>query len=139
MTNEFSVAGYREIEHTADWEIDVWAPEIASLFEQAARGMYALSGVRLDPTPRLERALSIQAADPESMLVAFLSELLYIAEQEQLGFDRYDLSIQGEKLNARLSGAPIQVMEKEIKAVTYHQLAVRPSPRGLEVSLVFDV
>ena len=28
---------------------------------------------------------------------------------------------------------------KEIKAVTYHKLAIQPGPRGLEVRIVFDV
>ena len=40
--------GYREIEHTADWELKVWAPDLRGLLEQAARGMYALSGIILD-------------------------------------------------------------------------------------------
>jgi hypothetical protein len=42
-----STAGFREIEHTADWELEVWAPDLPALLEQAGRGMYALAGVRL--------------------------------------------------------------------------------------------
>ena len=42
------MAGYRELEHTADWELEAWADDLPGLLEQAARGMYALSGVRLD-------------------------------------------------------------------------------------------
>jgi SHS2 domain-containing protein len=30
-------------------------------------------------------------------------------------------------------------MEKEIKAVTFHNLAIHESERGLEVEIVFDV
>jgi SHS2 domain-containing protein len=40
------VAGYREREHTADWELEVWAPDLPRLLEQAARGMYRLAGLR---------------------------------------------------------------------------------------------
>ena len=45
-------AGYREIPHTADWELLVWAPDMATLMVKAAKGMYALSGTRLAEGPR---------------------------------------------------------------------------------------
>ncbi|MFC2053874.1 archease, partial [Chloroflexota bacterium] len=32
------IAGFREIEHTADWELEVWAPDILELLKQAAIG-----------------------------------------------------------------------------------------------------
>jgi SHS2 domain-containing protein len=38
-----------------------------------------------------------------------------------------------------VEGAPIQTQSKEIKAVTYHNLEIRETSRGLEVSIVFDV
>ncbi len=62
-------SGYKEIEHTADWELEVWAPDLLGLLEQAARGMYALSGTCLAPGTRLRRSLSLPANDPESLLV----------------------------------------------------------------------
>ena len=36
--------GFREHAHTADWELEVWAPDLPALLEQAAHGMYAISG-----------------------------------------------------------------------------------------------
>lgn len=132
-------AGYREIEHTADWELEVWAPDLSALLEQAARGMYTLSGARLRAGPRLERALEIKFYDQESLLVSFLSELLYFGEHEGVGFDEFHLALQGQSLKAALHGAPIKQQNKEIKAVTYHKLAVRSIPSGLEVNIVFDV
>jgi hypothetical protein len=35
-----------------------------------------------------------------------LSELLWLGEQDGLGFDRFSLEIAGECLNANLEGAP---------------------------------
>ncbi len=132
-------AGFRELEHTADWELEVWAPDLVTLLEQAARGMYTLSGIRLGPGPRQPRTLAVQAHDPESLLVSFLSELLFLGEQEGLGFDSFDLQLEGDRLQARLAGAPIVSTDKEIKAVTYHQLQVRETQEGLRVNIVFDV
>jgi SHS2 domain-containing protein len=132
-------AGFKELHHTADWEIEAWAPDLPRLFEQAALGMYALSGTHLYPDPRITRSLELVAEDAEGLLVKFLSELLFIGEQYGLAFDGFDLQIDGYRLRARLHGAPMTEQSKEIKAVTYHQMSIQPGPRGLVVRIVFDV
>lgn len=132
-------SGYREIEHTADWELEVWAPSLEALFIQAAQGMMALSGMQLKPGPRVEQSFELQSADNESLLVAFLSELLYLGEQDHLGFERFRVKINHQRLTAQLSGAPIQSIDKEIKAVTFHRLAILTDENGLRTRLVFDV
>jgi SHS2 domain-containing protein len=132
-------SGFQELAHTADWELHVWAPDLPRLLEQAARGMYALAGVELQPAPRVERRLALQTADAESLLVAFLSELLYLQESEGLAFDHFGLQITELALEARLQGAPHRALEKEIKAVTWHHLAIQPTEQGLAVNIVFDV
>jgi len=133
-------AGYREIEHTADWELHVWAPDLSALFVQAARGMYALSGTRLQDEPRRSKFLELSASDLESLLVVFLEELLFLGEQEQIGFDRFDdMKLNQNRIEVRLEGAPILLQFKEIKAVTYHNLEIRETKQGYEVNIVFDV
>jgi SHS2 domain-containing protein len=132
-------AGFSEIEHTADWELEVWAPDMATLLAQAAKGMYVLSETRLQPGPRVDRSLVFSIFDLETLLVDFLSELLYLGEDEGLAFDTYELDLDGERLRAQISGAPIASQAKEIKAVTYHNLEIREGDRGLEVRIVFDV
>jgi SHS2 domain-containing protein len=53
--------GFREHAHTADWELEVWAPDLPTLLEQTACGMYAISGVLLQPGPAQERRITLQA------------------------------------------------------------------------------
>lgn len=132
-------AGYCEIEHTADWELFVWAPDLPALLEQAARGMYRLSGTRLYLAPRRSHEFDLPASDPERLLVAFLSELLWLVEQDGLGFDTFLLNLTDDGLHARLEGALVADQSKEIKAVTFHNLAIRQTAIGLEVNIVFDV
>src|SRR3989337_3349413 len=98
-------SGFREIAHTADWELQIWAPDLSSLLEQAARGMYVLAGNRLSTGPRLGRKIDLQTADRESLLVGFLAELLYLGEVEGLGFVTFDLSLENKALPAQLNGA----------------------------------
>ncbi len=132
-------AGYREREHTADWEIFVWAPDLEILFAQAATGMYQLMGARLRPAPRAVRSLDLEAMDHESLLVTFLDELLYIGEQEGLAFDQFDLEIDSLRLKGQAEGAELMAQDKEIKAVTYHNLKLRNTSDGFAINIVFDV
>jgi SHS2 domain-containing protein len=131
--------GFREVEHTADWELVVWASDLPGLIEQAARGMNALSGIHLDPNGNIERQLTVHAIDAESILVGFLQELLFIEETEGISFQEFDLHLQPEELTARLTGAKITSISKEIKAVTFHNLKIETTPYGLEARIVFDV
>ena len=135
-----TLVGFREIPHTADWELEAWAPDLTGLLEQAAQGMFAISGTRLQPTERQARTLDLHALDAESLLVRFLSELLWLGQQDGLAFDTFWFSLEpGWRLYVELGGAPIASQEKEIKAVTYHNLVIRRTARGLAVNIVFDV
>lgn len=131
--------GYREIEHTADWELKVWAPNLSSLLETAARGMYALAQMQLVDGERESREFEIPFGDRESLLVDFLAELLYLGEGEGLVMDEFSFTFDGNTLKVRAWGAPIKNQSKEIKAVTYHRLQIRETEFGLVVNLVFDV
>jgi SHS2 domain-containing protein len=127
------------MEHTADWELEVWAPDLPGLLVQAARGMYWLMGAHLEEGQRLQRTLDFYGADDETRLVGFLQELLYLCDSQGLVFDQVKVEIDGEHGRAELRGAPLARLGKEIKAVTYHNLSVRKTATGLEATLVFDV
>ncbi len=137
MTDQTS--GFRERPHTADWALEVWALDLIGLLRQAARGMYALMHAQLQSDPREVYRFEIAAPDRETLLVTFLSELLYFTQRDDVGFDTFDLALEAERLTAEEDGAPIEAIAKEIKAVTYHNLAVRETERGLEATIVFDV
>lgn len=132
--------GFRENAHTADWELEVWAPDLPALLEQAARGMYSLSGARLQAGSVQSRRLALHAADPEGLLVRFLTELLWLEQEHGLAFDTFSIKVEDQfDLEAELQGYPISSLDKEIKAVTYHNLQVVNTPQGLSVKIVFDV
>lgn len=139
------LSGFEEIDHTADWEIQVWGPDLPALLEQAARGMYWLAGLRAGSGPRCKRGLEICASDPEGLLVNFLAELLYLETVEGLVMDHFELAVVGSNqaqeyhLAANMLGAPAAAAGKDIKAVTYHKMNIVQGSRGLEVRIVFDV
>lgn len=136
---EDRISGYLELEHTADWQLAVWAPDFVMLLVEAARGMYALSGTRLETKQSESRTLEISAQEREVLLVMFLEELLYLGEMEGLAFDKFELKLNNGILSAQLVGGDLISQEKEIKAVTYHNLNIKETERGLEANIVFDV
>ncbi|AFZ42498.1 protein of unknown function DUF101 [Halothece sp. PCC 7418] len=132
--------GFEEIEHTADWAYRVRGKNLAELFIEAAWGLYTLAGMDLALGIRITRTIKLNAIDPESLLVAWLNELLYFHDSEGLGFEEISIKhLDNTRLEAQLTGAPVQQWQKEIKAVTYHDLSIRNTKSGLEVTIVLDV
>ena len=131
--------GFEEISHTADWSVRVWAIDLAGLFAECARAMNALSGTQVGGGPRLRRGFECEAPDAESLLVAFLSELVYCQEQEGLAFDRFELQVERGMMKVEMEGAQLLSVDKAIKAVTYHNLKIVETGKGCETTIVFDV
>lgn len=134
-----SPAGFREIEHTADWALRIWAPDLAGLLQVAAQGMYSLMRAVPAAAPRVQRTFTLPPAPPEDTLVDFLSELLFLHETEGLIGDRFEFQATDEGWLVTMEGAPARESAKEIKAVTYHNLEVRHTGCNLEATIVFDV
>ena len=134
-----SEQGHREVEHTADWGLEVWAPDLRGLMEEAARGMFELMGIEVSEESRCHRQLEIGADDREQLLVSFLEELLFIADSEEIAFDGFLLNVQDMSLLARLEGGFIASRTKEIKAVTYHYLEIAETSLRMKTRIIFDV
>ncbi len=131
--------GFRELEHTSDFALEACAADLERLFTCVAQGMFFLAGIHLAGWPRIDRRIVLQAEDLESLLVAFLGELLYISERDRIGFDQFIVRIRDNVLQADVQGAPLLEMEKHIKAVTFHNLDIRRDQQGVHVQVVFDV
>jgi SHS2 domain-containing protein len=133
--------GFKEIEHTADHALKVYGKNIEELFISAAQGMTSLmvadkSGV----SGEIAKEIKLETIDTESLLVEWLSELAYWAEAEMLVFSKYKIhTITATAIDARATGARVIALEKLIKAVTYHNLKIKKTNRGVEATIVFDV
>lgn len=133
------LAGFKEKEHTADWELHIWAPDFAGLLEQSARGMYYLMGVVESEGAIQNHQICLEYRDKESLLVSFLSELLFLLETKNLTFDQFTWTFKEGTLLVKMVGMPLASLTKEIKAVTYHNLSVHKTNGRLEADIVFDV
>ncbi len=134
---------FEEIPHTADWSFRAFGHDLRELFENAAFAMFSMQGLTDSNSPRadeIERAVQVQGIDYESLLVNWLSELLYLQETNREIYRRFRVEkISPTTLAARVFGQPIRKIDKIIKAVTYHNLKIEQTPNGWEAVVVVDV
>jgi len=129
------------VEHTADWAVRVRGRDLAELFRHAAVGMARLLAGDLSEVPLdEERALTLQSYDAEGLLVDWLGELAYWAERDGMVFPVVTIKeLTPTTLQSVVRGGRALELQKHIKAVTYHDLAIRQRAGGFEVTIVFDV
>ncbi len=136
-----SLPPWEEIDHTADWALRVRGKDLRALFEHAARGMMSLLGDAAPAEVTHQQTIRLQAMDDEMLLVKWLTELLYLIEDEGIIFS--DIKVQHAdetELEAEIQGGPpVEPLRKHIKAVTYHMLDIRATEQGLETTIIFDV
>ncbi|MEN6571883.1 MAG: archease [Anaerolineaceae bacterium] len=126
-----------EIEHPSDRAFHISGKSLEELFREAARVMYSLMGRQVAGTA-IHRRISLEAADNESLLVMYLSELLSIAEVENLAALESSLHFEENSLQAELTLFPITHKVDYIKAVTFSELNILNSEKGVETNLIFD-
>ncbi len=137
-------AGYAIFAVTADQGIEAWAPDLRELFRQATLGLWSRI---VDPTgvrPARALAVAAEAADRESLLVAWLNELLYLGDAEHLaGADCAITAWTDSRVAGTVWGEEMDparhARRGHVKAVTYHQLAIRETPHGWQARVVVDV
>jgi SHS2 domain-containing protein len=83
-------------------------------------------------------SLDLREQDQESLLVSFLSELLYLAEKQMMARE-FHLKINGLRLTGSLVMVSILNMQTEIKAVTYNNLRIHQYDEKYQTQLVFDI
>mgnify|MGYP001818494223 CR=1 FL=1 len=132
---------FEEIDHTADRALRIYGSNLEELLLNAARGMNSLMVTKHIPcSERQEKFVELEALDTESLLVDWLSELAYWAEIEMFVFYEFKIeSVSPTYLRARIYGTRVTQLEKHIKAVTYHNLEIVRTEKGLTATVVFDV
>lgn len=132
---------FEEIEHTADRALRICGSDLRELLLNAAYGINSLLGAPCNAgTEPAAKSVELEAEDAEGLLVEWLSELAYWAENELLVFHRFDLhSLSPTHLKATIHGSRVTQLENHIKAVTYHNLEIIQTEDGLTATVVFDV
>jgi len=137
------IGDIEELEHTADLSIRVRGRDLPALFVNAARGMFGLMAdlEALEAVePHIQQEIELEAYDRETLLVTWLSELLWLNEEHGAVLTRYVITtLTPTQLHATVWGTPAPEQWKNIKAVTFHDLDIIETDDGYQVTLVFDV
>ncbi len=132
---------YEEIDHTADVGIRAYGASLNELFANAAEGMFSLIADLERVKPIGEIDVRVTAEDVPTLLLRWLSELLYVHETQHFLFSTFDVRVDGTSLQGRAKGEAIDKTRHElnlaIKAVTRHRLKVDPTQGIAEV--IFDI
>ena len=135
---------FRLLEHTADMGIAAEGESLAALFQQAALGLRQIMTATTDIEPRQEVLIEVRAQDREELLVNWLGELVFLLEHRQLLPATFEIESATEvRLRARIWGEPLDParheLDREIKAVTYHQVRVEQTASGWRAQVFVDL
>jgi SHS2 domain-containing protein len=138
------------LEHAADVGFLAYGATLAELFENAALAMCSLACSREKIEEREQREIVATGADVESLLYSWLTEILAVADAEQLVFRRASVSELREP-QAGASGRAKGIAHGEkfdrsrhaagtyIKAVTLHQFAVERTNSDFRARVYLDL
>jgi SHS2 domain-containing protein len=135
---------FEELPHTADWSFRAFGRNLPELFENAAFAIFSMEGaVSPEPTsqtPTVKRTVQVSGMDYESLLVNWLSELLYLQESNRETYYRFDIQeLSPTTLKAAVYGSPGIHIDKLVKAATYHNLKIEQTQEGWQATVVVDV
>jgi SHS2 domain-containing protein len=143
MTQVRPDSGYEWIDHTADLGVRAWSPTLEGVFEIAGQ---ALAGILYEGGAGASAAcgMRIEAADRQSLLVEWLSELLFLMTAGGWVLSRFKVRmIGGGGLQAEVAGERFDParhrLRTEVKAPTFHGLRLHPGVVGWEAQVIFDL
>lgn len=139
---------YEYLEHTADIKFQAYGKTLEEVFENAALAMFNVIINTEKVAGETAREIFLKSPDLESLLVDWLSELLYIFEVDEIVFRKFrveeikeeegEYSITGQALGEKYYPES-HPFETEIKAVTYNQLEIVKTVDGWKAQIVVDI
>ena len=142
-------SGFKFQDHTADIQVESWAPTLEEAFSQTALSLMTIITPNLSLVEsKIEKELRIKAEDIKALLFDFLSEFLYLFDVEDLIFSKIHVQsitkIKGyHELSAIVKGEKFDKKKHEIgtevKAVTYSFMTIEEKENRIIVNIVFDI
>jgi SHS2 domain-containing protein len=141
---EADFGGYELIDHTADMGIWVWGKTKSALFTHAGLALFDLITDRRQVDPTVTEQVKVSGIDSSDLLINWLRELLFFWTGETRLVGSVEVtSFADTEMTGRVSIASYNPgrheVRHDIKAVTYHQVAVRRMSERWEAEIIFDV
>src|SRR5947209_10988910 len=135
---------YETFEHTADLGLRVRAPDLHTLFAEAALALFATVVEDLATVePRQQVQVKLEGDDRPYLLFDWLNELLFRFDTEHLLFSRFEVRVVDGGLTGTAWGEPLDparhALDHEVKAITYHGLRVEQTADGWLAEVIVDI
>lgn len=124
--------------------INAHGEDLEEAFEETAKGMFSIMTDLSKVDENEEHHVEVEEDKWESLLVQFLSELIYLHEVKSVLFRDFEVKLEEseerKKITAKAVGEEIDLekheMDTAVKAVSYHDLTV--DPEG-EIKIILDI
>ncbi len=138
---------YEYLEHTGDIGIRAYGATLEELFINAAQGLLGAIADLSTVGTTTHTEIEVSAESLEELMVAWLDELNFRHEVEEVFFQRVEILAIFEapyQLTAIAYGEPVDfakhIVYTEIKSITYHQLIVESAPDNRWMAqVIFDL
>jgi protein archease len=137
-------APFEILEHPADVGFIAYGGTLDELFTNAALALMSLAYELDTVEEREKRPIEAAGADTESLLYAWLAEILAVSDAERLVFRRFEVTeLRADFVRGIASGERFDPARHRartyVKAVTLHQFRVAQTPEGWSARVYLDV
>lgn len=136
--------GFDYFEVAADVGIRGWGPTPEAAFRQTGLAFFALMVTPEGIVERESREVRAQGDTPESLLVNWLNDCLYVHDVEGFVARRIDFPVfEARRLHSLLWGETVDPARHRlgtiVKAATLHQLTIRQADGSWEIRVILDI
>jgi SHS2 domain-containing protein len=116
---------------TSDVAFEAYGKDLNELFKNSALAMFEVIVNTKQIEPKVERKVSLEGNDLQSLMFNWLNELLIFVDSENLAFSQFDVKVDEKnlKLEAVCKGEEINREKHEtrthVKACTYHKMEIK--------------
>ena len=131
---------YEILEHKADLKIRAFGKDLKELFENAMIGMF--EGAKYEGEGRkIKKEIKVSSLDLPSLLVDFLSEVLYLSEINREIYHQIQFrKLTNKNIEGNLFGEKLKTIGVIIRGVTYHSLEIhQKKDKTWETTVLFDI
>ena len=136
-------SGFELVEHTADTAIHGWGHDLPDLFRAMARGLMSVIADPRGILPARGRILHLEAENEQDLLHDWLESLNALHQVHGELYVDFEPRIEGNQLSALVRGEALDPQRHdlgtEVKAVTWHDLALHRTADGYEAYVLLDI
>ena len=141
--------GFEYLDHTADVWVHAWGPTLENAIEQTALALMDTMIASKNIKPSTQKTIVLKEYNIGSLLIAFLSEFLFLFDVEGWIFSKIiveKIIKRGPdeiEIHATTFGEKFEISrhepDVEVKAITYSYLEIITKEEKSEIKIVFDI